>query len=78
MNEFKFQLGAKVKDTITGFEGTIISMCRWLSNRNTYGVRPKAKDNEVKEAEYFDESTLELVEEATMLLSRIPEDQSEE
>jgi len=60
MSEFKFELGSKAKDTITGFEGIIISRSEWLTGCNTYGIRPKAIKNEYKQESYFDEDSIEL------------------
>jgi hypothetical protein len=31
MNEFALELGASARDTITGFEGVIVSKTKWLN-----------------------------------------------
>ena len=58
--EFKFELGATLADQITGFKGIVIGQTKWLSNCNTYGLKAKAKDNKIENAEWFDESQLKL------------------
>ena len=61
--EFKFDLGAKVKDTVTGFTGIITSRTQWIHNCNVYGLQPTAlKDGEVRKRDHFDEPQLTLVE----------------
>lgn len=61
--EFKFNLGDRVRDAITGFEGVVTLRSQWLNNCNTYGVQPTAlKDGSPQERQPFDEPQLELVE----------------
>lgn len=60
--EFKFQLGATVKGTITEFEGVVIQRTQWLNNCNTYGVQPrKLLEGKIQETGSFGEPQLELV-----------------
>ncbi|HAS53047.1 MAG TPA: hypothetical protein DCS42_02420 [Nitrospiraceae bacterium] len=60
--EFKFELGATVRDTITGFEGVLTRRTQWLNNCNTYGVQPrKLLEGKIQEPGNFDEPQLELV-----------------
>lgn len=61
--KFKFDLGDRVKDKLTGFEGILYHRTQWLHNCNTYGVKPTTLDKEgaPKETESFDEPQLELV-----------------
>jgi len=62
MKDFKFELGQKAKDKITGFEGIIIGRADHLTGCNTYGLKPKVdKDGKVVSAEWFDEGTLTIV-----------------
>lgn len=69
--EFKFNLGDKVKDQITGFEGIVTLRSQWLNNCNTYGVQPVAlKDGSPQERCHFDEPQLVLVEEKVAPSSR--------
>jgi len=60
--EFKFALGATVRDTITGFEGIVTRRSQWLNNCCTYGVQPrKLIDGKIQDCGSFDEPQLELV-----------------
>lgn len=70
--EFKFNLGDKVRDTITGFTGIVTLRSQWLNNCNTYGVQPTAlKDGAPQERQHFDEPQLELLDEKVVTESRI-------
>ena len=60
MQRFKFQLGAKVKDVVTGYEGIVTSRTRYLNGCLTYGVRTqKLHDGTPIEAVFLDEEQLE-------------------
>ena len=62
--KFKFGLGDRVRDTITGFVGIVTCRSQWLNNCNTYGVQPTAlKDGAPQDRQAFDEPQMELVEE---------------
>lgn len=62
--KFKFNLGDRVKDSITGFEGIVTLRSQWLNNCNTYGVQPtELKDGTPQERQHFDEPQLSLVKE---------------
>lgn len=56
-------LGSKVKDKVTGFEGTAIARIEYLTGCIQYGVVPKVKKdtNEMKDANYIDEIRLEVI-----------------
>jgi len=56
MGNFKFQLGDKVKDKITGLQGTVTSRYDSLTGPNRYDVETD-KPSET----WFDEGRLELV-----------------
>ncbi len=56
-----FELGKKVRDKITGFEGIAIGKAEYLTGCNQYGVCPPAKDGEIKPAQWFDEGRLEVI-----------------
>ena len=59
---FKFYLGDKVKDLITGYEGVIIARSQYLTNCNTYGVKSvKLKDDAPMDTQWFDEPHVVLV-----------------
>ena len=62
--EFKFNLGDKIRDKITSFEGIVIGRHQWINNCNTYSVKPQTlKDGAPQEAHSFDEPQIDLVEE---------------
>ena len=68
MFDFKFDLGAKVSDRITGYEGIIVGRSQWLTNCNTYGVKSQQlKDGKPMEPEWFDE--LNAIEEIELRVS---------
>lgn len=54
-------LGDKVKDTITGFTGIVVSRTVWLNGCIRLGVQGPLKDGKVPDAEHFDESQIALV-----------------
>jgi len=61
-NKFKFDLGDKTKDKITGFVGLVVCRTQWLNQCNTYGIRSQTlKDGAPIEPQYFDEPQMELV-----------------
>ena len=68
---FKFELGDKVRDTITGFSGIIVVRSQWLNNCNTYGLQPtELKDGVPQERIHFDEPQLVVVKEKAAKASR--------
>lgn len=59
---WRFRLGEKVKDSITGFEGTITSRIEYLNGCLQYCVEPKVgKEGKKEKYEYIDEGQLELI-----------------
>jgi len=62
--EFKFKLGSKLKDAVTGFEGICVVRNQWLNNCNQYGLQPETlkDDGGVKDKGWFDEPQLRVVE----------------
>lgn len=66
---FKFQLGAKVRDKVTGFEGTVIGRAEHLSGCNTYGVQPGSKNaDDYKAQQWFDEPRLEQISKKILVI----------
>lgn len=62
--EFKYELGSRAKDKITGFEGIIMCRAQWLNNCNVYGIKPtKLRDDKPIEMSHFDEPEIEIIEE---------------
>lgn len=59
---FKFNLGDKVKCTITGFDGVITARTEFMNRCIRYGVQSqKLKDGKPLASQHFDEEDLELV-----------------
>ncbi len=58
-----FKLGARARDTITGFEGTITGRCEYLTGCTQYCLKPTIdeKTGAMRDAEWIDEQTLESV-----------------
>jgi len=68
---FKFELGIKVKDQITGFSGVVTGRAEHITGCNTYGVIPKVgKDGKIIEANWFDENRLEVIDKKILLLEK--------
>jgi len=55
---FKFELGKKVKDQITGFTGIITGRAEYLTGCVRYLVTPKADKNNLKDSIWEDEARL--------------------
>ena len=60
---FKFELGVRVKDSVSSFEGVVLGRCHWLTGCNQYVVTPTEldKDGKRRDGEWFDENRLEVV-----------------
>lgn len=60
---FQHQLGDKVKDKVTGYEGIVIARSEYLNGCIRYGVqRDKlTKEGKPQESEWFDEKQLAIV-----------------
>ena len=60
---FEFQIGAKLRDKVTGFEGVVIGRAEHISGCDTYGIQCQTlKDSVPQDAKWFDEPRLELVD----------------
>jgi len=71
MTTFKYALGKKVKDTVTGFEGIITGRIEYISGCLQYAVSPPVKEDGTKrEGEWFDEQRLEVTGDGVALPSR--------
>lgn len=68
---FKFKLGDRARDMITGCEGIITRRTQWLNNCNTYGLQSsELKDGAPQDPYNLDEPQIELVEEKVHKASR--------
>ena len=73
MQRFKFQLGDKVKDVVTEYEGIVTSRTRYLNGCLTYGVRTqKLHDGQPIDAVFLDEEQLEEIPGAAIVLPGAP------
>lgn len=74
--EFKFSNGDEVKETVTGFTGTITGTCFYLTGCNQYLVVAKSVENKKGESLWYDEGRLELVEEQKVAKEEVQGDQN--
>lgn len=60
---FQLELGALVKDKVTGFKGKIIARTEWLYGCRRYTVQPEGinKEGKLFDTANFDEDSLEVV-----------------
>lgn len=64
----KINLGDIAKDTITGFEGTVVCISTWLNGCARLTLQPrKMRLGKPVESETFDELQLELVAKGTLV-----------
>ena len=58
----KIKLGSKVRDKVTGFEGTATARIEYMNGCIQYCVRPKVgPDGKMPEHEYIDVQELEII-----------------
>lgn len=67
------ELGSKVKDKITGFEGIAIARFQWLTGCERYEVLPDklSKDGAPRSSETFDEKRLTVLKGPTKELASV-------
>lgn len=67
--DFKFNLGQRAKDVVTGFSGVIMSRIQYMTGCNQYGICPTKLDKEGKTIEwnYYDENRIVLAGKALKL-----------
>lgn len=69
--EPNFQLGNKLRDTITGFSGIATSRVEYLTGCIQYGIAPKCtSDGKIQETQYFDEQRLVFEEDGIATTSK--------
>ena len=62
MAEFKFEMGATVRDKLTGFDGTITGRADYLNGCRQYLIKPrKLDDGKMIDGHWIDEQRLELM-----------------
>lgn len=74
---FIFNMGDRVKDVISGFEGVVIGRFEYWTGCNHYGVEAAATKDSKTPYENLDEQRLELVEAGAVKLAREYEQQVE-
>ena len=57
---FKFENGSKMKDKVTGLEGTITGRADYITGCRQYSLQPPLKEGDVPPAVWLDEDRLEL------------------
>jgi hypothetical protein len=59
---FKFELGQKVKEKVTGYEGIIVTRSEHLYGCMVYAVKSeKLHDGKPIDSQWFDEGSLEVI-----------------
>ena len=65
MSIFRYDLGAKAKDRVTGYTGIIVARMEWLYGCRRYAIQSQEmKDGKPVDALYFDEDAVVILEEA--------------
>jgi hypothetical protein len=60
---YKFGLGDRVRDRITGFVGIVVGRSNHISGCDTMGIQPEAlKDGAPQEVRWFDDLRVDLVD----------------
>lgn len=64
MEKPMIELGTKVKDRVTGFEGTVVARTDWLYTGTSFGVQGESfgTDGTPSDVQWFDEQRLEATE----------------
>lgn len=60
----------KAKDKITGFEGIVTGHADYITGCDQYILQPPSKDGEFKEARWFDENRIEILNSEESILSK--------
>lgn len=64
------QLGQKVRDKITGFEGTATSKVEYINGCIQFGIKPISTDGKMPNTEYIDDQQLEVIDEGVSITQR--------
>jgi hypothetical protein len=76
-HEFKYELGLKARDVITGFQGIIVHRVNFITGCDNYGLQPQNtdEDNKIKDIKQFDENRIEILGEGVKnLFDQKPEE----
>lgn len=55
------KLGQKAKDKVTGFEGILTGMARYLYGCDQYCIVPPVIDGKIGDSQWFDEGRIEVI-----------------
>lgn len=67
--EFKFELGATLRDVISGFTGVVMARTEYFTGCDHYGLCPRElKDGKPVDWQWIDATQLELVKEKGVVL----------
>jgi hypothetical protein len=65
-----FKLGWTLKDKITGFEGTVVGRCEYISGCHQVLLVPKVNEKgEHRESHWFDESRCDRIGDSELVLN---------
>lgn len=74
MDQGKVRLGDRVRDRVTGCEGVVIGITRWLTGCDSATVQPPLdKDGKTPPVEHVDVIRLEVLESGAVKLGAAPE-----
>ncbi|MFA6882170.1 MAG: hypothetical protein WCQ97_10870 [Aminobacterium sp.] len=59
--KLNIKLGREVRDKVSGFRGIIVGEVKYLYGCHQFCILPPAKNNELKEGQWFDEGRIEVV-----------------
>lgn len=58
MNKFKFEMGHKAKDMVTGFKGIITARAQYITGCDQYFLQPEMKKDHLADGKWYDENRL--------------------
>lgn len=64
----RIQLGDRVKCTVTGIEGVVTGMAKWITGCDTASVRGDPKDGKMGESWWVDEHSLQVIKKGAVQL----------
>lgn len=77
MSKFKIEMGRKVKDVITGFEGVVGGRAQYLTGCNQYLVQPKGKKDTYPTSAWVDEGRLRVVGKKKITMDDVKADEGD-
>lgn len=73
--EFKYKIGARLRDIVTGFEGVVVARTQYLTGCNRYSLQNQEldKDGKPKDWQAFDENQLDEVKDKDIAIKSVRE-----